>query len=129
MNIFKEYRKKNGLTQEELASKLHLNQATISKWEKSKSLPDIETLLRLADLYKCKVDDLLNHNFYLQKQPETIELEREEKLTEKQKELLDYIQQLNDYQCKVAKVYFKTLLNDFRDESDIEKQIEKQRKD
>lgn len=117
MNIFKEYRKRNGYTQEELALKLHLNQATISKWEKSKSIPDIETLINLADLYKCRVDDLLNRDI-IKKEPENIEFKKEYNFTEKQEEILEYVKQLDDYQCKVAKVYFQTLLNDFQ-ESEI----------
>ena len=117
MNIFKEYRKRKGYTQEELALKLHLNQATISKWEKSKSIPDIETLINLADLYKCRVDDLLNRDI-IKKEPENIEFKKEYNLTEKQEEILEYVKQLDDYQCKVAKVYFQTLLNDFQIESE-----------
>ena len=37
MNIYKYLRKREKLTQEELAKKLHLNQTTVSRWEKEKS--------------------------------------------------------------------------------------------
>ena len=44
----KTLRKQNGFSQEELASKLHVVRQTISKWEKNLSVPDADTLIRLA---------------------------------------------------------------------------------
>ena len=53
------YRKNNNLTQLQLAEKLSYSDKAISKWERGESVPDILTLKALADLYHCKIDDLL----------------------------------------------------------------------
>ena len=41
-------RKERGLSQEELASRLHVVRQTISKWEKGQSVPDAEQLIKLG---------------------------------------------------------------------------------
>lgn len=52
-------RKANHLTQLELAQKLNYSDKAISKWEHGDTLPDIETLKTLADMYGVTVDALL----------------------------------------------------------------------
>jgi len=42
-------RKARGLSQEELARRLHVVRQTVSKWEKGLSVPDAEMLIRLAE--------------------------------------------------------------------------------
>lgn len=44
----KRLRKQTGLTQEELAEKLHVTRQAVSSWETAKTQPDIETLTALA---------------------------------------------------------------------------------
>ena len=44
----RKYRKEKGLSQEELAVKLHVVRQTVSKWENGKSVPDAEVLTRIA---------------------------------------------------------------------------------
>ncbi len=123
----KKIRKLNKMGQVELAKKLNVANGTISMWENNLRTPDVATIKEISNLFKIPISYLIEDEIKIE--PEESKSKTESRFTEKQRELLDYIQQLNDYQCKVAKVYFKTLLNDFRDESDIEKQIEKQRKD
>ena len=45
-----ELRKKNGLSQEELAEKLNVSRQSISKWEGAQSIPDMNKILKLSDL-------------------------------------------------------------------------------
>ena len=45
----KNLRKAKNLSQEELAERLHVVRQTISKWEKGRSVPDAELLVRLAE--------------------------------------------------------------------------------
>ena len=45
----KTLRRARGLSQEELAGRLHVTRQTISKWENALSVPDAERLLRLAE--------------------------------------------------------------------------------
>lgn len=52
-------RKKNGLSQEELASKLGLSRQAVSKWERAEASPDTDNLICLAKLYGVSLDELL----------------------------------------------------------------------
>jgi transcriptional regulator with XRE-family HTH domain len=53
------YRKRFGLTQAGLAAKLNYSDKAISKWERGESVPDVITLLQLAELFEITVNDLL----------------------------------------------------------------------
>ena len=55
----KNLRKTKGITQEELAIRLNVVRQTISKWEKGLSVPDADTLIKLADFFEVSVSDLL----------------------------------------------------------------------
>lgn len=55
----KTIRKAKGYTQEELAIKIHVVRQTISKWEKGLSVPDADTLSKLADVLEINVSELL----------------------------------------------------------------------
>lgn len=55
-----ELRKKNGLSQEELADKLGISRQAISKWERAEASPDTDNLILLAKLYGVTLDELFN---------------------------------------------------------------------
>lgn len=55
----KALRKQKGFSQEELATRLHVTRQTISKWEKNLSVPDADTLIRLAEILEVSVSELL----------------------------------------------------------------------
>lgn len=59
----KTIRKAKGLSQEELAVRLHVVRQTVSKWEKGLSVPDAEMLIRLADTFEVSVSALLGGKF------------------------------------------------------------------
>ncbi len=52
-------RKKRGLTQEELAEKLDVSSAAISKWERGISTPELSMVCKIADCFEISVDELL----------------------------------------------------------------------
>lgn len=54
------YRKKCGLTQEDLAKKLGVTFQAVSKWENAKTAPDILFLPTMADLFGCSIDELFS---------------------------------------------------------------------
>lgn len=53
-----ESRKKNNMTQRELAEKINVSDRVISKWETGKSLPDVETMLRLSQVLDVSITEL-----------------------------------------------------------------------
>ena len=53
------FRKQHGLTQAGLAEKLNYSDKAVSKWERGESVPDLITLVQLADLFGVSVNDLL----------------------------------------------------------------------
>lgn len=55
----KNLRKEKGLSQEELAERLHIVRQTVSKWEKGLSVPDADLLIRIAEIFETSVSTLL----------------------------------------------------------------------
>ena len=52
-------RKKNNLSQEELAEKIGISRQAVSKWERAEASPDTDNLILLAKLYGVTLDELL----------------------------------------------------------------------
>ncbi|MGN0784514.1 MAG: helix-turn-helix domain-containing protein [Candidatus Aphodomorpha sp.] len=59
----KALRKAAGISQEELAIRLHVVRQTISKWEKGLSVPDAQMLIRIAEVFDVPVSELLGAGF------------------------------------------------------------------
>ena len=55
-------RKMTNMTQEELADKMNISRQTVSKWELGATLPEIEKLIELCEMFNCSVDELLRGN-------------------------------------------------------------------
>ncbi len=53
-------RKKQGMTQKQLAEKIGISNRAVSKWETGKSMPDSGIMLELCDLLKINVNELLS---------------------------------------------------------------------
>ncbi|MCM1441856.1 MAG: helix-turn-helix domain-containing protein, partial [Roseburia sp.] len=64
----KEIRKKEGLSQEQLAEKIGVSRQAITKWETGKGLPDVENMVIIAEIFKTTLDDLLRGPAVQQKQ-------------------------------------------------------------
>ena len=60
-NRLVQLRREQGLSQEELASKLGVSRQAVSKWERAESSPDTDNLIALARLYGVSLDELLLH--------------------------------------------------------------------
>ena len=58
-NIIKEIRKKNNLTQKELADILGVTYQAVSKWERGLNIPDIEILKEISDKYDISLEELI----------------------------------------------------------------------
>lgn len=58
----KQLRLLEGLTQQQLAEKLHLNRVNYTRYETGAVRPDYETLILLADFYDISLDELFDRN-------------------------------------------------------------------
>lgn len=56
-------RKRDGMTQEQLAEKIGVSRQALSKWENGDVLPDTENILALSRLFGVTVDYLLNDEY------------------------------------------------------------------
>lgn len=54
-----ELRKKNGMSQEELAEKMDVSRQSVSKWEGAQSVPDLNKILALSQIFGVTTDYLL----------------------------------------------------------------------
>lgn len=52
-------RKKSGMSQEEFAEKMNVSRQAVSKWEGAQSIPDLERILRISEMFGVTTDYLL----------------------------------------------------------------------
>lgn len=52
-------RKKNNLTQEQLATQLYVSRQAVSKWEQDTAMPDVDKLLLISHLFDVSLDYLM----------------------------------------------------------------------
>jgi transcriptional regulator with XRE-family HTH domain len=50
------------LSQEDIAERLRISRQAVSKWERGINEPDIETIVRLSDIYGVTIDSLLRED-------------------------------------------------------------------
>ena len=55
----KRYRIRLGLSQEELADRIFVTRQSVSNWENGRTYPDLQSLLRLSDLFGLSLDELI----------------------------------------------------------------------
>ena len=91
-----ELRKKEGLTQEELAQSLYVSRTAISKWESGRGYPNIDSLKAIAKFFGVTVDELLSGEELL-----TI---AEEDTKQKENHFRDLVFGLLD--CSIAMFFF-----------------------
>ena len=58
MNGIAEKRKEAGMTQQELADKLHVDRSTIAKWETGNAFPTGDKIPQVAKALKCEIGEL-----------------------------------------------------------------------
>ena len=62
MNRIKQLRMENGWRQADLATRLHTRQQTIGNYETGERSPDVETILKLCEIFGCSADYLLGRS-------------------------------------------------------------------
>ncbi|WP_265458461.1 helix-turn-helix domain-containing protein [Enterococcus sp. HY326] len=65
--LLKNYRKQNCLTQQQVATKLFVTTQAVSKWELGQSVPNVDNLLALSDLYNISIDELVQGSPFFKK--------------------------------------------------------------
>ena len=68
-------RKAAGLTQAEVAEKIHYSDKSVSKWESGNGIPDVYTLLQLANLYGVGINALLEDEVTVKKKGKSLGLQ------------------------------------------------------
>ncbi len=68
------YRKKNMLTQEELANQLNVSRQTITKWETGYIYPNAEYLIKLSNLFGISIDTLIKEDDCIKMDSSKIEI-------------------------------------------------------
>lgn len=58
-NQIRERRQALGLSQEELARRLYVSRVTVSHWETGRTLPDVQSMLLLANLFGTTIDEMV----------------------------------------------------------------------
>ena len=59
LTMLKILRKKNRITQRELANALHISQTSVSKYERGESEPDLEMVIKMADFFEVSIDEFV----------------------------------------------------------------------
>lgn len=60
----KKAREKSGLTQQDLAKALDIDQSAVCRWETGETQPRAKLLPRLAEILGCTVDELLRRDAF-----------------------------------------------------------------
>ena len=67
-------RKKNGMSQEDLANLLNVSRQSVSKWESNNTYPETDKIIQICNIFNCSMDDLINESV-----TDITEVERKEK--------------------------------------------------
>lgn len=88
MNIgekIKNAREENNLTQTQASESLMVSRQTISNWENGKSLPDILSVIRMSELYKISLDELLKGDKAMMEK-----IEKDAEISKTERKILNY---------------------------------------
>lgn len=56
------YRKKIGLSQEQLGQQMLVSRQTVSLWESDKTMPTVDNLVRLKEIFSISIDEILSED-------------------------------------------------------------------
>ena len=79
-----ELRKEKNLSQEEVADKLNVTRQTVSKWETNQSMPDLDKVIPLCELFGISTEELLTGKKNIERENYNKEEIKEERVLTKQ---------------------------------------------
>ena len=103
-------RKKNNLTQEQLAEKLNVSRQAITKWESGDGTPDIENMKQISILFNTTIDELI-------KEDKTVVSEIKEQYSYIEELEIDHVKHFDIHICKI---YELNLMPNFEEKVKIE---------
>lgn len=68
-------RKKSGWTQEAFADQLNVSRQSVSKWESGQSIPDVEKIIQMSQIFGVSIDYLLKEEFVATNEQPNIKME------------------------------------------------------
>lgn len=71
-DTIKKLRTEQGLSQDELAERVHVVRQTVSKWERGTSVPDADSLMALARALGVSAAELLGESAMVEKKPDDL---------------------------------------------------------
>lgn len=98
-----ELRKQNGWSQEELAVKLNISRQSVSKWESGTSIPDLDKILKLSQIFGVSTDYLLKDEIEEIGNVEVVDVIDEDRDTQIRKVSLDEANQYMELVEHVSK--------------------------
>lgn len=98
-------RQQHNLSQQKLADILHVSQQSIYKYENGITVPDIETLILMADYFNTSIDYLVEYTDI----PHKIEPVEKYMLNNEEKELINQYRNLTPSQKKVVVMLIKEM--------------------
>ena len=99
----KELMHEKGIQQQQMAELLNVSRASIYKYQQGKAEPDIETLIKIADYFDVSLDYLCGR--------QNKNLIFADSLSDKKKELINMIKELNDDETLIAIGFVAKLIN------------------
>ena len=85
--FLKQLRKRKGLTQEQLAERFYVSSRSVSRWENGSNMPDLATLIELADFYDADIREIIDG----ERKSENMDTETKDTL----KKVAEYTQEQN----------------------------------
>ncbi len=96
-------RKQKGWSQEELAMNLGVSRQSVSKWESMTSIPDLDKIMKMSEIFEVSTDYLLKENIVDEKQyTENIEIDETKIYTISLEEANEYMNLANICYRKIA---------------------------
>lgn len=87
-------RKSAKMSQEKLAEKMEVTRQSVSKWENGESYPEMEKIMKLCNIFHCKINDLVHENMVdIDSLDEDIKMSVVKFKEEKQKRLKELVMQ------------------------------------
>lgn len=94
-NFIADMRRKQGLTQKQLADQINVTDKTVSKWETGYRLPDASILLELSSVLKIDVNELLAGEKFISE-----EFSSEEYVKKTESNIVNLVKELNEVDKK-----------------------------